>query len=65
MAYNVGKNGKTVAECYLLHYYLSGYCHIVVQRNMELIDLIEPGHEVYFASREAFHLLLIEAHLRT
>ena len=25
MAYNVGKNGKTVAECYLLHYYLSGY----------------------------------------
>ena len=65
MAYNVGKNGKTVAECYLLHYYLSGYCHIAVQRNMELIDLIEPGHEVCISSREAFHLLLIEAHLRT
>ena len=65
MAYNVGKNGKTVAECYLLHYYLSGYCHIAVQRNMELIDLIEPDHKVCIASCEAFHLLLIEAHLRT
>ena len=65
MAYDVGKNGKIVTECYLLHYYLSGYCHIAVQRNMELIDLIEPGHEVCITNRKAFHLLLIEAHLRT
>ena len=65
MAYNVGKNGKTVAECYLLYYYLSGYCHIAIQKNMELIDLIEPGNEVCIANCEAFHLLLIEAHLRT
>ena len=62
MADNVGKNGKTVAECYLLHEYLSGYCHIAIQRNMEFMDLIEPGHEVCIARREAFHLLLIEAH---
>ena len=65
MAYNVGKNGKTIAKCYLLHYYLSGYCHIAIERNMELIDLIEPSHDVCIPSCEAFHLLLAEVHLRT
>ena len=64
MAYNVGKNGKIVVEYYFLHYSLSGYCHIAVQRNMELIDLIEPSYEVCIASCEAFHLLSVEAHLR-
>ena len=55
-AYNIGKVGKDVLQCFHLHYFMSHYCYLSQDSGIPVGHLVPLEHST--ESLEAFHLLV-------
>jgi hypothetical protein len=55
-AYVVRRDSQHVFDCYVLHYYLSWYCHLAMEKGVYM-DELQPIQD-YDVCRQALHLLV-------
>jgi hypothetical protein len=56
-SYEIGRVGKSVEECFHLHYFLSYYCHTAQSGSIDINQVPIQNH--YKESIEAHELLLL------